>query len=1735
MDIHRWRRGRLSWVCLLLGTGLWGACQAPTGQVEVARRAVDACARTSRAALSDMAAAVLQQIEDDPAVQAMSPVPIDRVLSTCNHFESVQIDGPAIYATARDVIAAADHEVAIAFYKWDADSHASTLIGDGLIAAQARRTASDPLLVRIIVDGIDHPGSGAIYDLWESQKLWESRGLDTSRVTVQLATWPRALAISPNLHDKIIVVDARRLLITGSQPERAHDPLTSSYPSGWHDSGYFLEGDAAQSAISNLEGAWHHGDAQHWECQRNRTPECFRRTPFPPSSRAWVPPFGSQVVGDIPVLAVGRRKDHVGNDRVNNPQDIAWLTAIERAQSHIDIETPNINDDAFRAAILQAIERGVDVRLITSMGFNDVSEEFAGGHNLEVVADLRAAIRARFPDKEDHFQLRWYSQNGIWPVTGNGSLASHTKYLTADDRIAIVGTGNQDEASWHVSHEINVLIDDAAVTRQLQDRLFLPDWNRAIKSYVELYENNQGSTNLLCAIDVNANRGWRFTDGNLGPSFECDNDEARSAVLHDVPAGKVLRFYDEDGQRYIEDDWAEVVVKRPIHRRLLPSFEQPFEDDDLRVIVHRHNGLDGKISSADVAGVPTGPVIDLHEGNDGTQGLVCSNRRERFATIDFTADPYCNNDEARSLVLHDFPASKAIFLHDDSGGDAGDDWAVIVPKRDIAHATVGSFDRSFETDDFKLCAFPRDGLDGRVSRMRVAARSEAAGICDVACEGDGCLPALPAPNHAIDFGYYYVDGKYGDHRNEVNCYTNLYYALAVHNYFSDTDWWPLFQQSLENAVAAHKRIHLNINWDAVGGEMPRLLDLVAPFWPHVARVEMQDEPGWSRAQTESNIAQLRSMLAQRGLAGRPIGIVYTQNQVRFEDAIFADGLDWVGLEAYVNPPGSASSSDNVAALNQFLDQAKSRVPADKNLVLVMMAYDRNGGWTNMQTLRDLQVVPYMHAFNDPRVLAITMFSYARPGGTRDHPELAGPHRQIAEALGLGAGTCESPDPTPPPPPPPPPSCTKPRPTERPTTDGPTGCFGSPLNPHFEWSAVADASEYKLAIFEAGEDPGNDPLVFYEVVKGTSIDLPRDLTPERRYRWKVKGQNCKGDGPFSETKYFTISSDCRPPDSPPVLAGPRGCVDAVRPAFSWSRVPRASGYRIVVSPADRDDFFIDQFVTGPSLISPVALNPRIQYRFKVRAVNDAGIGPWSDSVYFTPFCGGVASLITAPLGCIESQTPTFTWQHVGAAIEYWLVVADTNDFNNPAAVWSIDAHLTGTSLATPAGVSFQRGKTYYAKVKTLLDPSSTTAAAWSPTVSFTPFCPLPPPPPPSPPVPVVWVNGQGVTIDAGSLTKAATTTGWDAGATSRQAIAAGDGYVEVTVTELTTARMFGLSRGDSDQGYVDIDFGLYPFWDGNLYLYEGGESKGALGPYAPGDRLRVSVESGVVRYRRNGVLLRSSTRAPSYPLLLDTSLYSPGARLTSAVIAGVLAPDQPPVASTGGPYSGVAGRPVTLNGRGSRDPEGSALSYSWDFGDGSTGTGPAPQHSYASAGAYALRLTVVDDAGLTATASSTVNVGTPVTWTSPVGVTVTGNSLAKAAPTSEWDAGAASREAIASGDGHVELTVNEVNSVRMAGLSKGNDSAFYAEIDFAIYPYLDGNLYIYEGGVYKGAFGPYAPGDRLRVSVESGQVRYRRNGVLLYTSATAPSYPLLVDTSLHSPAATIADVVIAGTLMSAQAP
>jgi PKD repeat protein len=73
-------------------------------------------------------------------------------------------------------------------------------------------------------------------------------------------------------------------------------------------------------------------------------------------------------------------------------------------------------------------------------------------------------------------------------------------------------------------------------------------------------------------------------------------------------------------------------------------------------------------------------------------------------------------------------------------------------------------------------------------------------------------------------------------------------------------------------------------------------------------------------------------------------------------------------------------------------------------------------------------------------------------------------------------------------------------------------------------------------------------------------------------------------------------------------------------------------------------------------------------------------------------------------------------------------------------------------------------------------------------------------------------------------------------------------------------------------------------------------------------------------------------------------------------------DEDPMCDPGGPYGCLPGYTIEFDGRGSRDPDGTIVTYLWSFGDGHTGAGPVVTHRYDETGTYDVLLMVVDDKG-----------------------------------------------------------------------------------------------------------------------------------------------------------------------------
>ena len=147
----------------------------------------------------------------------------------------------------------------------------------------------------------------------------------------------------------------------------------------------------------------------------------------------------------------------------------------------------------------------------------------------------------------------------------------------------------------------------------------------------------------------------------------------------------------------------------------------------------------------------------------------------------------------------------------------------------------------------------------------------------------------------------------------------------------------------------------------------------------------------------------------------------------------------------------------------------------------------------------------------------------------------------------------------------------------------------------------------------------------------------------------------------------------------------------------------------------------------------------------------------------------------------------------------------------------------------------------------------------------------------------------------------------------------------------------------------------------------------------------------------------------------------------------------------------------------------------------------------------------------------------VGWGVLVNVTANGNNLQKTGGCGGCaDAGAVSQQQIGSGDGYMEFTASETNTLRFVGWGSSSASGSGSDIRFA-FRLQGGTAEVRESGAYK-AETSFASGDVLRITLEGGSVKYSKNGAVFYTSSGG-GYPLFVRAALNDLDATVKNVII----------
>lgn len=417
---HRLPESRLAWLVIVLVLPYVGAvAYLLLGNTNVGRK------RAARLKRAFQTLARPESAEGWTAPQNVANPPDDamplfRVGQSISHYPAVggnrarlMADSDATIAQMVADIDAATQNVHLMFYIWLTD-HNGTRMAEALMRA-ARRGVT----CRAAVDDL---GSR---DLVKSQ-LWRDMGA----AGVKLA---RALQIGMPLfrvftgridlrnHRKILVID-NRITFCGSQ--NCADPafLPKAKFAPWVDAVMRFEGPVVRQN--------QHLFATDWMEITGEDLSPLLRERLAPAEAG----FPAQVVGTGPTARASAM-----------PEMFASL--IFAARRDLFITTPYyVPDSELQAAICAAAWRGVDTTII----FPARNDDFAVG----------AASRSHYEDLLAAGVKIHEFQNGLL----------HTKSLTMDGYVTLIGSANMDRRSFDLNYENNILLCDEATTAAMRAR-----------------------------------------------------------------------------------------------------------------------------------------------------------------------------------------------------------------------------------------------------------------------------------------------------------------------------------------------------------------------------------------------------------------------------------------------------------------------------------------------------------------------------------------------------------------------------------------------------------------------------------------------------------------------------------------------------------------------------------------------------------------------------------------------------------------------------------------------------------------------------------------------------------------------------------------------------------------------------------------------------------------------------------------------------------------------------------------------------------------------------------------------------------------------------------------------------------------------------------------------------------------------------------------------------------------
>ena len=244
---------------------------------------------------------------------------------------------------------------------------------------------------------------------------------------------------------------------------------------------------------------------------------------------------------------------------------------------------------------------------------------------------------------------------------------------------------------------------------------------------------------------------------------------------------------------------------------------------------------------------------------------------------------------------------------------------------------------------------------------------------------DAREPVIVTPKNPRFFGWFFEDGRYGEHDELSN--------VAVQGrglYKNGANQLP---PNVNDLVIA------SIKQDGGGFIGKGDVRLVKPIWNLIFGMWLHEVGDAATVRWAATDA--RAEMSREGVKARPIVAVITPGQSL--DSSFAKSCDILAPEIYFDEPAGNWDEMYIEAKARVLEVLDALAPTP--LILVPQAYDRSDArWKASADQLTAIAQACFSVLDHPRVLGLWPFAYSRPGGATTYPELLKWYRAQANVM-----------------------------------------------------------------------------------------------------------------------------------------------------------------------------------------------------------------------------------------------------------------------------------------------------------------------------------------------------------------------------------------------------------------------------------------------------------------------------------------------------------------------------------------------------------------------------------------------------------------------------------------------------------------------------------------------------------------------------------------------------------------